>query len=83
MGRSIGPRADSEHHRPGLRWCLHGQVHWNDGPNLDAPATDASGEKDFGNIDVWLRLDSGKHLLEGDWGNLVIDQPSQTVEYLD
>lgn len=77
------PRPGEQYPYARLRWCLHGRVHWNDGPNLAAPATDANREHDFGNIDVWRQLDGGKELLEGDWGSVLVDQPTQTVEYLD
>jgi len=65
-----------------IRWCFFGEVHWNEGPNLDRPAIDASGEKDHGNIDVLLGSGSN-HALEGDWGSVVISNARQTVEYLD
>lgn len=77
------PRPGEQYPYARLRWCLHGQVHWNDGPRLDAPATDAAGERDFGNIDTWLELEGGKQLLEGDWGSVVVAATSQSVEYLD
>lgn len=77
------PEAGEQYAYVRLRWCLHGLVQWNDGPNLGAPATDADGEHDFGNIDAWLELDDGTELLEGDWGSVVVHQPSHTVEHLD
>jgi len=76
------PRPGEQHSYAKLRWCLHGTVHWNDGPHLDHPATDANDEQDFGHIDVWLRSGDG-FMLEGDWGNVVIGRPTQTVEFLD
>jgi hypothetical protein len=76
------PRPGEQHSYARLRWCLRGAVHWNEGPNLDPPAVDANDEIDFGHIDIWLQ--SGEqHMLEGEWGNVVVDQPTQTVEYLD
>lgn len=65
-----------------LRWCLHGEMHWNEGPNLDRPAVDANDEVDLGHIDAWVQS-GDRHMLEGDWGNVVIDRPVQTVNYLD
>ena len=66
-----------------LRWCLRGrEVWWNDGPHLDRPAVDASGERNFGNIDAWWRESHVDHL-EGDWGTVAIRDGAQTVEYLD
>jgi hypothetical protein len=47
------PKPNEQHAYARLRWCLHGEVHWNEGPNLNDPATDATGEVDFGNIDAW------------------------------
>lgn len=76
------PNPDEQYPYARLRWCLHGKVHWNEGPNLDAAATDANDEKDFGNADMWLHVDEGKQMLEGDWGCFVIERPSHTVEYL-
>lgn len=76
------PEAGELHPYTRLRWCLRGAVHWNEGPSLDRPATGANGERDYGHIDVWLRSGE-RHMLEGDWGNVVIDQPAQSVEYLD
>lgn len=36
------------------------------------PATDASGERDYGNIDS-LQWDEGHYSLEGDWGQMQVD----------
>lgn len=77
------PAAGEQYPYALMRWCLHGSVHWNSGPNRDVPATDARGEQDFGNIDVWLELDNGKQLLEGEWGSVIVDVRSHSVEYLD
>ena len=65
-----------------LRWCLGGVVHWNDGPNLDHPATDATGELDYGNIDAWFE-ESGVDHLEGKWGVVTVSNAVHSVEYLD
>lgn len=48
-----------------LRWKISGEVHWNDGPNLDKPAIDASGARDFGNIDAWWN--EGEFTFGGYW----------------
>lgn len=76
------PKAGEQHPYARLRWCLHGDVWWNDGPRLNRPAADASGEEDFGNIDAWLQEGEVDHL-EGDWGAVAIRSASQTIEYLD
>jgi hypothetical protein len=41
------------------------------------PATDASGETDWGNIDSFMVGDGGVYELEGDWGHVRVasDQP--------
>jgi hypothetical protein len=76
------PKPDEQHAYARLRWCLYGEVYWNEGPNLDHPATDASGERDFGNIDTrWGEGDS--QYVEGSWGSVVIHHATQQVEYLD
>jgi hypothetical protein len=78
------PKPGEQHAYARLRWCISGQVHWNTGPNLASPATDANGELDFGHIDVWLQLNDGNsYMLEGDWGCVVIGEASETVEYLE
>ena len=76
------PKPGEQHPYARLRWCLQGQIHWNEGPNLDRPAIDLSGEPDYGNIDVWLQS-GDRHTLEGSWGCVVIDSPVETIEYLD
>lgn len=76
------PQPGEKHPYARVRWCLHGPVTWNEGPNLHHPATDANGEPDFGHIDSWLQ--SGQaYTLEGDWGSVTIERPTQTAEYLD
>jgi hypothetical protein len=64
-----------------LRWCLRGEVWWNDGPHLDRPARDATGELDWGNIDAWWHEVDVDHL-EGEWGTVAIRGAIQTVEIL-
>lgn len=76
------PRVGEQYPYARLRWCIQGVVHWNEGPNLDRPATGADGELDYGNIDAWLASGDGE-MLEGPWGNVAIDEPVHTVEYLD
>lgn len=65
-----------------VRWCLHGEVHWNEGPHLDRPTIDPSGEADYGNIDAWWQ-EGSTHFVEGEWGSVVVNHARQTVEYLD
>ncbi|HPB44504.1 MAG: hypothetical protein M9952_04030 [Microthrixaceae bacterium] len=64
-----------------LRWCLRGEVWWNEGPHLDRPAIGADGERDFGGIDVWFSEGDVDHL-EGEWGEVAVRGAVQTVEYL-
>jgi hypothetical protein len=65
-----------------VRWSWHGEVHWNEGPNLDTRATDAPGESDYGGIDGWWK-EGSSYFLEGEWGSVVIGGGRQTVQYLD
>ena len=76
------PKAGEQHAYALLRWSLRGDVWWNDGPNLDNPATDASGEIDFGNIDSWWQEGDVEHL-EGGWGSVAIRNGRHNIEYLD
>ena len=76
------PKPGEQYAYARLRWCLRGEVWWNDGPHLDRPAVDASGERDFGNIDAWFQEGDVDHL-EGGWGTVAIRDATQTVEYLD
>ena len=42
-----------------------------------APATDATGEQDWGHID-WFVVDNDVYELEGDWGHVrVVSEPPQ------
>jgi hypothetical protein len=76
------PKAGEQHAYARIRWCLRGEIHWNDGPHLERLATDATGERDYGHIDTWLQS-GDRHTLEGDWGCVVIDDPVESIEYLD
>lgn len=80
--RYAPPKPGEQHAYARLRWCLAGEVLWNDGPNLVRPATDASGELDYGHIDAWFE-ESGVDYLEGDFGVVTIRHAVQSVEYLD
>ena len=75
------PKPDEQYAHARLRWCLTGEVWWNDGPHLDRPATDATGEKDFWNIDSWWHEGDVDHL-EGDWRTVAIRGATQTVEFM-
>ena len=75
------PKPDEQYPYAKLRWCLSGEVWWNDGPHLDHPANDATGTKDFGNIDAWWQEDDVDHL-EGEWGTVAIRGATKTVEFL-
>jgi len=76
------PPPDSQYcyRRGKLRFTNVAQVTWSDRGRL--PATDATGEQDFGNIDqFWLE---GSYFLEGHWGRMTIlaDNPP-TIEWID
>jgi hypothetical protein len=43
------------------------------------PATDASGENDWGNIDSFAVVDDGVYELEGDWGHVRVASASPEV----
>ncbi len=74
------PHAGEQYPYAILRWQMSGEVHWNEGPNLDKPAIDATGEIDFGNIDAWWS--EGKlTFLEGDWGSVRIRDAVHMVEF--
>lgn len=75
------PKPGEQYAYARLRWRLSGQVHWNDGPNLDHPAIDASGEPDFGNIDSWIGM-GANDCLEGEWGNVVVYNAVHEVEHV-
>ena len=44
------------------------------------PSTDATGEKDYGNIDYFVKIKDG-YFLEGDWGSLETNCEKIAVEY--
>lgn len=55
-------------------------LHRSDAP----PATDASGEVDFGNIDVFTLVDWDGDIaweMSGDWGDLLTVEPSVAVTF--
>lgn len=87
--RFPGPLRRKRARRMRVRWCLVGEVHWNEGPNLDPPAVDPpavdpDGSSHYGTIDVFLAShDMRNYALEGDWGSVVISNVKETVEYLD
>ena len=76
------PRPGEQHAYARISWCLEGEVWWNDGPHLDKPTVDLSGERDFGGIDAWFKEGDVDHL-EGDWGSVAIRGARETVEYFD
>lgn len=51
-------------------------------PSGAAPATDASGEKDLGNINYFGIGPAGSYVLEGDWGTLVMEGANVSVDLL-
>jgi hypothetical protein len=73
------PQAGEQYAYARLRWRLAGGVNWNEGPNLEHPARDATGEFDFGNIDSWISSGTSD-MLEGDWGNVVVYDAVHTVD---
>jgi hypothetical protein len=76
------PKRGEQYAYSRVRWCLHGEVCWNDGPHLDRPAVDASGEHDFGNVDAWFQEADVDHL-EGSWGTVAVRGAQHSIEYLD
>ena len=58
---------------------LQGEVEWHDGPR-PKPASDATGERDFGDLAGWWTDDDGTEHLDGEWGRVVVRSPSQTIE---
>ncbi|MEO5837917.1 MAG: hypothetical protein ABIQ73_11405 [Acidimicrobiales bacterium] len=76
------PRRGEQYSYARVRWCLHGEVEWSAGPNLDQPAIDANGEADYGNIDS-CRQEDNVDYLEGEWGTVTIRNAQETVDYLE
>jgi hypothetical protein len=64
-----------------LRWCIYGEVHWNEGP-LEPKASDATGERDYGTIDAWWNEDGTEHV-SGEFGDVVIRQGRSSFTYLE
>jgi hypothetical protein len=76
---------------PGEQYCFRrarltvaspkrSQLHRSDAP----PGTDASGERDFGNIDVFMAVDwDGENALEmsGGWGDLPTVEPDVSIAF--
>lgn len=75
------PRPGEQHAYQRLRWCLRGEVWWNDGPHLDHPAVDANEELDYGHINAWWSDGDVDHL-EGSWGIVAIRGAVHEVTYL-
>lgn len=46
------------------------------------PATDATGESDWGNIDS-LMWDGSRYELEGDWGAVIVEGEAPRLVYTD
>lgn len=57
------------YHEGAIRFTEHKRIELWD--IINAPSIDADGEVDFGNIDVFRRLDA-RFYLSGDWGELYI-----------
>lgn len=74
------PHSGEQYPYATMRWQISGEVHWNEGPNLDKPAIDASGTSDFGNIDAWWS-EGEFTFLEGDWGSVRIHDAVHMVEF--
>jgi len=64
-----------------LKWCLHGGVHWIEGP-LAPMASDATGERDFGNIDEWWVEEPSTVYVIGEFGRLAVQNAHSTFEYV-
>jgi hypothetical protein len=74
------PKPGEQYSYVRVRWSLHGDVSWNEGPSLEHPAIDQSGERDFGNIDAWWQEGDVEHL-EGAWGTVRVRNAVHTVTY--
>jgi hypothetical protein len=55
-----------------LRWEGQGAV----------PATDATGERDYGSVDALRATDDASYLVEGDFGRIVVASAPPSVEFL-
>ena len=62
-----------------LRWCLRGDVHWNDVPHPPR-ARDASGATDYGSVNEWWSEGTTQHI-GGEFGQVAIRRASATVSY--
>ncbi len=76
------PKPGEQHAYARVRWRIAGGVRWIDGPHLDRPALDASGEHDFGNVDAWWSQGTTDYL-EGEFGTVAIHNPAHEVAVLD
>ena len=78
------PKPGEQYPYARVAWRIEGDIHWNEGPNLNRPALGPNGERDYGNIDTWVAsADGRRETLEGEWGCVVIDGGRHTVAYLD
>jgi hypothetical protein len=75
------PSSGEQHAYARIRWQITGGVRWVDGPHLDQPAIDASGERDFGNVDGWWS-EGATDYLEGSFGTVAIHNPTHEVAML-
>jgi hypothetical protein len=60
---------------------LRGDVEWLDGPRLKV-SSEATGERDYGDLGGWWTDDPGNEHLDGEWGRIVVRSPQQSVEVL-
>lgn len=58
---------------------LEGEVEWRRGP-LRKKATDATGETDYGDLGSWWTAEDGTEHIQGEWGEVVVRHPRQSVE---
>jgi hypothetical protein len=58
---------------------LRGDVRWIRGP-LPKRAGDASGKLDYGDLGSWWTADDGIEHVEGEWGEVIVTNATQTIE---
>lgn len=76
------PKPGEQHAYARIRWCLYGDVAWQNGPLLDNPNQDPSGVLDHGNIDSAV-MNGDAINFEGEWGAVTVRAVDQVIELLD
>jgi hypothetical protein len=73
------PKAGEQHAYAQLLVRLRGDVVWVSGP-MSKRARDTSGEKDYGDLGSWWTADDRTEHVDGEWGEVIVRNASQTVE---